>query len=198
MRAGGAACPGALGATLTSCMKRILAFLGFLFLASQVSAEPRISEIKIDLDGDRVLAGFTLRDAFDQRLSERIDSGLPTTIVYFFELHRDRKRWFDHRLKDAVLEVTAMHDAVTRAYTVHYKLDGELIESRTVRDLNALKEAMTQITELPVFTLTGLPNSWRLLLKVQAELGSRTILSFIPAAITTDWKESRKFHAPRS
>ncbi|HKV11248.1 MAG TPA: DUF4390 domain-containing protein [Thermoanaerobaculia bacterium] len=178
-------------------MKRILAFLGFLFLASQVFAEPRISEIKIDLDGDRVLAGFTLRDAFDQRLSERIESGLPTTIVYSFELHKDRKRWFDHRLKDAALEVTALHDAATRAYTVHYKLDGELIESRTVRDLPALKEAMTQITELPVFTLTGLPNSWRLLLKVQAELGSRTLLSFIPAAITTEWKESRKFHAPR-
>jgi hypothetical protein len=179
-------------------MKAILALLGLLFLASQVSAEPRISEIKIDLDGDRVLAGFTLRDAFDRRLAERIDSGLPTTIVYSFELHRDRKRWFDHRLKDTALEVTAMHDAVARAYTVHYKLDGELVESRTVRDLKALEEAMTQILELPVFTVEGLPRSWRLLLKVQAELGSRTILSFIPTAITTEWKESRKFHAPPS
>lgn len=179
-------------------MKAILAFLGLLFFASQVSAEPRISEIKIDLDGDRVLAGFTLRDGFDRRLTERIDSGLPTTILYRFELHRDRKRWFDHRLRDTALEVTAMHDAVTRAYTVHYKLDGELVESRTVRDSKALEEAMTQITELPVFTLAGLPRSWRLILKVQAELGSRTILSFIPSAITTDWKESRKFHAPPS
>jgi len=177
-------------------MKAILALLGLLFLASQVSAEPRISEIKIDLDGDRVLAGFTLRDAFDRRLAERIESGLPTTIVYSFELHRDRKRWFDHRLKEAALEITAMHDAVTRAYTVHYKLDGELVESRTVRDRKALEEAMTQITELPVFTLEGLPHAWRLLIKVQAELGSRTILSFIPVSIATEWKESRKFRAP--
>lgn len=177
-------------------MKAIFALLGFLFLASQVSADPRISEIKIDLDGERVLAGFTLRDAFDRRLAERVDSGLPTAILYSLQLHRDRKRWLDRRLKEAALEVTALYDAVARAYTVHYKLDGELVESKTLRDRKALEEAMTQIAQLPVFTLEGLPREGRLLVKVRAELGSRTILSFIPVAITTDWKESRKFRAP--
>lgn len=177
-------------------MKAILALLGFLFLASQVSAEPRISEIKIDLDGQRVLAGLTLRDAFDRRLTERIDSGLPTTLLYSFELHRDHKRWFDRRLQGADLEVTALFDAVARAYTVHYKLDGELVESRTVRDIKALEEAMTRIAGVPVFTLEGLPRGRRLLVKARAELGSRTMLSFIPVAITTDWKESRKFRVP--
>jgi Domain of unknown function (DUF4390) len=177
-------------------MKAIFALLGFLFLAPQVSADPRISEIKIDLDGERVVTGFTLRDAFDSRLAERIDSGLPTTILYSFQLHRDRKRWLDLRLKEAALEVTALFDAAARAYTVHYKLDGDLVESKTVRDKKALEEAMTQIAGLPVFSLEGIPREGRFLVKVRAELGSRTILSFIPVAITTDWKESRKFRAP--
>jgi hypothetical protein len=178
-------------------MRATLALLCLLLFASQARAEAKISEIKIALDGDRVLATFTLRNAFDRRLSERIDSGLPTAITYVFELHRDRKRWWDRKLKEASLEMVAMYDAVTREYTVHSKLDGKLIEARTVRDKKALETAMTQVDQLPVFTLTGLPGEGRLLLKAQAELGSRTILGLIPESINTDWKESRKFRAPR-
>jgi len=178
-------------------MRATLALLCLFGFAPQARAEARISEIKIALDGDRVLATFTLRNAFDRRLSERIDSGLPTAITYRFELHRDRKRWWDRKLEESTLEVVAMYDAVAREYTVHSKLDGKLIESRTVRDKKALESAMTQVGQLPVFTLTGLPHDRRLLLKVRAELGSRTILALIPETIDTDWKESSKFRPPR-
>lgn len=175
----------------------IPALAGLLLLASQARADgARISPIRISLDGDRVLAAFALRDGFDRRLSQRIESGLPTSIVYHVELHRDRKRWYDRRLRETSLEVTAMYDAVARAYNVHFKLDGKLIESRTLHDLKEVEEAMTQIGPLPVFELAGITRRWRLLLKVQAEMGSRTILSFIPVTIDTDWKDSPKFRAP--
>jgi hypothetical protein len=181
-------------------MRAILAIptlVGFLLLVSQARADSaRISPIRVAVDGDRVLASFSLRDGFDGRLRQRIESGLPTSILYRIELHRDRKRWYDRRLRETTLEVTAMYDAVARAYNVHFKLDDKLIESRTVRDLAAAEQAMTEIGPLPVFQLAGLPRGWRLLLKIQAETGSRTILSFIPAAISTDWKDSPKFRAP--
>jgi hypothetical protein len=177
-------------------MRAKLALLGFFFLASQALADARISDIKVELDGGRVLATFTLRDAFDRRLSARVDSGLPTPIVYQIELDRDRKRWWDHRLKDATLEVVAMYDAVARSYTVHYKLDDKLVESKTLRDRKALEEAMTVIDRLPVFNVADVPKDARVLIKIQAETGSRTLLSFIPVAIKTEWKESPKFHVP--
>ena len=50
-----------------------------------------------------------------------------------------------------------MYDAVARTYTVHYKLDDKLIESRTVRDRKSLEEAMTRVERLPVFSVAGLP-----------------------------------------
>lgn len=177
-------------------MKAKLALLAFFLLASQARAEAKISEIKVGIDGDRVLATFTLRNAFDQRLTERLDSGLPTSILYRMTLDRDRKRWWDRKLKEATFEVVAMYDAVSRAYTVHHKLDDKLIESRTVRDKKALEEAMTVIDHLPVFPVDSLPPEGRMLIKVQAVLGSRTLLSFIPVEIETDWKESNKFRAP--
>jgi hypothetical protein len=176
----------------------ILALLGSLLLASQARADgsPRISPIRVSVDGERVLAAFALRDGFDDRLRSRIESGLPTSILYRVELYRERKRWWDLRLQENTLEVTALYDAVARVYNVHFKLDNKLIESRTVHDLKAVEETMTLIGPVPVFQITGIPHTWRLLLKVAAEMGSRTVLAVIPGTISTDWKESPKFRAP--
>lgn len=178
-------------------MKPVLALL-FLLLVPSVAgaAQARISDIKVALDGGRVLAAFTLRDGFDRRLARRLDSGLPTSILYRLELHRDRKRWYDRRLRANSLEVVAVHDAAARAYNVHFKLDGRLVESRTVHERTEVEEVMTRIGPLPVFDLEGLPRQGRLLIKVQAELGSRTLLSFIPVTLATDWKDSPKFRVP--
>lgn len=177
--------------------RALLPLLCFLLLALPAQAEPRISDFRIELDGQRVLVSLKLREAFDRRFVERVESGLPTPILYRFRLQGNRKNWFDERIRTATLETIAQHDAVARAYTVHFKLDGELIDSRTVRDRKGVEEAMTQIERLPVFNLDAGLAGRRLLVRAQAELGSRTLLSFIPVTINTDWEESAKFRPPR-
>jgi Domain of unknown function (DUF4390) len=174
----------------------MLALLVLVLCAPPARADARIADLTVSLDGTQVVASVTLEDAFDRRLAERLESGLPTSILYRFELHKDRKRWYDRRLREATVEAVAMYDAVERRYNLNFKLDGKLVESRAVHDRQALEEGMTRIQGMPVFTLEGLPRGWRLLVKVQAELGSRTILSIIPAAISTDWADSRKFRVP--
>lgn len=174
-------------------MRTALALLGLLFLASQARADAAIHGLKVGLDSNRVVAAFVLTDAFDNRMARRIDSGLPTSILYEVELHKDRKRWYDNRIDRTTLEVVAVHDAVARTYNVHFKLAGELVESRTVRDREALEAAMTRIERMPVFTLGDDTPEGRLIVKVRAHLGSRTLLSFIPVAVHTEWKDSNKF-----
>ncbi|MFL6293007.1 MAG: hypothetical protein ACJ759_19095, partial [Thermoanaerobaculia bacterium] len=63
-------------------MRTLLALLGLLALASQARAEADIKDLRATLDGGRVLASFALTGGLDRRLSQRIDSGLPTSIVY--------------------------------------------------------------------------------------------------------------------
>ena len=167
-----------------------------LLLASDARAEARIEELVVTLEGAQVLARWELRDAFDRKLRERVESGLPTSIVYRIELQRDRKRWYDRQLAAITLEVVALYDAVTREFTVNFKLDDKLIESRTVRDREELATAMTHIGPLPVFALEAMPGRPRLLVKVKAELGSRMVLLVIPDTIDTGWAESRKFRPP--
>lgn len=173
------------------------ALLGLLLLATRLQADPQIKDLQVSLDGQRALVSLRLRGAFDRRLADRLESGLPTTILYQLELSRDRKRWYDSRIDSATLEATAVHDAVARAYTVHFKLDGELIDSRTVRERKEVEEVMTRVERLPVFNLEGVKTTRRLLVRARAELGSRTVLSFIPVTLTTDWEESNKFRRPR-
>lgn len=168
----------------------------FFAFAPAAGADARIADLGVSLDGLQVKVSVALEGAFDRRLAERLDSGLPTAILYRFELHKDRKRWYDRRLKEATLEAVAMYDAVERQYNLHWKLDGKLVESRAVHDRRALEEAMTHVQGMPVLSLEGLPRGWRLLVKTRAELGSRTILLLIPATITTEWADSRKFRAP--
>jgi hypothetical protein len=170
-----------------------LLLLCFLAFASQARAEAKITDFQVNLDGSQVLASLTLDGAFGRRFVARVDSGLPTTIVYCFELDLNRRNWWDPRLKSSSLEVVAIYDAVARVYTVHFRLDDKLIESRAVHDRKALEAAMTRIDRLPVFNLADIRDRRRMLLRTRAELGSRTVLSFIPVAITTDWVESAKF-----
>jgi len=172
----------------------LVVFWLLVFAASAAAEDPRVRGLQVSLEGDRVLASFTLHNAFDRRFSERLESGLPTSILYRLELHRDRKRWYDRRLQENTLEVVAVYDAVARAYNVHYKLDDKLVESRTVRERQEVQNAMTRIGPLPVFSLERARG--RVLVKVRAELGSRNFLSLIPVTIATDWADSNKLRAP--
>lgn len=172
-----------------------IALASALLLAGGVEAA-EITGLRVALEGDRVLVSFALEGGFNQRLIERVESGLPTTLEYQFELLRDRKRWFDRGIETSRLTVVGIYDAVRREYLVNYKHDGRLVESRMVHDLAALERAMTQFDRLHVFTIKPQASRKRLLVRTRAELGWRHLLGFIPSRITTNWVESPKFRLP--
>ncbi len=174
----------------------VAVLLSTLLLAAGGDAKPRITDLRVALHGHRVEAGFELVDGFGEELVERISTGLPSGYDFQFRLVRDYKRWFDNDIEGCDFQVVAMYNAVTREYLVNYKLDGKLIQSRVVRDLEELRRAMTRFDSIPIFNLGDIGGKRRLLVKVRAKLGSRTIFYFIPTTVTTDWVESRKFQPP--
>jgi hypothetical protein len=164
-------------------------FVGLL----AASGDVEIPRPAVEVDGSRALVSFRLDGAIDERFLDRVHSGLPTGFLYRLELLKDRKRWYDRPLEETTLQVVAMYDAVSREYLVNRKLGGKLVDSHMVSDLDGLRRELTRVEALPAFHLDGLPRSWRLLVRVRAEMGSRTILSIIPAKVHTDWSESKKF-----
>jgi hypothetical protein len=85
-----------------------------------------------------------------------------------------------------------MYNAVNREYLVNTKQDGDLVESRVVRETDELYKVLTTIERLEVFSLQGRRDA-ELEVRGRAELGTGSILFFIPTIRATDWVESKRF-----
>ncbi len=157
------------------------------------SAEARITDVRLGFGEQQILLSFKLLNAFDSGVQKRIDSGLPTSFTFDFELERTRKRWFNKAVDTGTLQVSAMYDALGRQYLINFKHDGNLIESRVVKEPDELRAAMTELADFPVFSTAGKNPQQRLRVKVRAELRTRTIFFFIPSTVETNWAETRKF-----
>lgn len=161
--------------------------------AGQNEADARIGSLDVALLGNQLVVDFQLIGGFGEDLQKRIDSGLPTGLVYELELARDRRSWFDKSVADGELRVIAMYNALTREYLVNYKHDGKLIGSKVVREPGELRRAMTEIDDLPAFSIEGRSPEDRFQLRVRAELGTGTVFFFIPHTLRTDWAETAPF-----
>jgi hypothetical protein len=173
----------------------LLAGVLLLGAAAGGSAPPgpaRVTGLTLAAEDQELVVGFNLVDLFGAELQERLDSGLPTSVVYEIELLR-RRTWFDKTLARGRLRMIAMWNALTREYLLNVKLDGELIESRVLRDRQELWQAMTRVERLELFDLRERPRDERLQLRVRAELGTTTTFLFIPRVVHTDWATSPTF-----
>ena len=89
----------------------------------------RITDVRLAFDKGQIQLSFKLLGALDDNLRKRLESGLPTSLTFDFQLVRTRKSWFDKSVDDGTLQVTAMYNAVTREYLINFKHDGNLIDS---------------------------------------------------------------------
>ena len=154
--------------------------------------QPQIDGVMVEREGNQLLVSFQLVDAVDEEFLERVDSGLPTGFKYQIKLERVRRWWLNPRVHRSKLEVIAMYNAITRQYLVNYKQDGRLIDSRVVKSPEELERAMTLLHALPFLSVEE-PRSGRLVVRVRAELGPKTILLLIPTARHTAWADSEAF-----
>ncbi|KAB2967708.1 MAG: DUF4390 domain-containing protein [Thermoanaerobaculia bacterium] len=166
--------------------------LAGLLAAPAAADEPAVRDLSIALDGVQVLASFRLAGGLTPELRERIESGLPTGFLFELDLLRDRQRWWDESLDSTRIEVVAMFNAVTREYLVNTKLEGKLIDSRTLRDADELERVMTRFQAVPVFVLRSPSRRERYLVRARAELGTGNLLGFVPVMRATPWVESNK------
>lgn len=159
--------------------------------APQAGSGPQVRDLSISLEGRQILVSFQLESGLGAEITQRLESGLPTSFVYELDLARDR-RWFDDSIDSTRLEVVAMFNAVTQEFLVNTKIAGHLIDSRTLRDRGDLERAMTRFTALPAFTLPPDAPRARYLVRARVELGTGQALGFIPFLRTSERVESNK------
>lgn len=180
------------GALTALACAAVLIFL-WTSLSARASSEAGIEDLGLKIDGQQAKVTFRLTNAFDEEFARRIESGLPTELTFRFVLERERKSWFDKSVARGSLQVIAMYNAVTSEYLVNFKQDGDLIESRVVRDPGELRRTMTELDEFPIFSVAGRDPQELLQLRVRAELGTRMFLAFIPRTVATEWEHTERF-----
>ncbi len=157
------------------------------------TGDPRITDLRLAFEKQQIQLSFKLLGALDDDLRKRLESGLPTSFIFDFQLVRTRRSWFNKSVDSGSLQVTAMYNAVTREYLINYKHDGSLFDSRVVKDPAELEATMTELVAFPVFSTEGKNPQQRLRVRVRAELRTKTVFFFIPSTVHTDWAETRKF-----
>ncbi|MCY3971059.1 MAG: DUF4390 domain-containing protein [Acidobacteria bacterium] len=181
------------------CALSLSSVLGADILAAQPpregsnrSRKAGIAALSVVRDGSALLVSFRLDRALDERTWEKIESGLPTGFTYDIEVQRLRRRWFDQRVGATRLQVVAMYNALTREYQVNFRRDGELYASRVVTSAADLERALTVFEELPSIEIED-DRAGRFVLRVRAELRSRTRLGLIPDRVHTAWVKTPPF-----
>ena len=173
---------------------RLLALPLFVFLAWAVSAappSPRIENLAATGFQGKVSVRFTLAGAFDnEEMREALQSGLPTTFTYYVEIFRDRPNWFDDGVASSRIEVVCTFNSLTREYLLNYRRDRRLVRSETFTDLAALERRMTNVDETAFFDV-GSRKTYKLKVRVKADLMRGWLMYVIPWEVSTRWRETR-------
>jgi transposase len=176
----------------------LLSSLFFLLAAGAYAADPSIDLLSARAVNHQVSVRFTMAHAFErQEAVQGLQSGVPTTLTYVVEIFRDRPRWFDEGIGRARIEVIATFNSLTREYLLNYRRDHKLVRSETFSDLGALQKAMTTIDEPNLFDIGRRP-SYKLKVRVKADLMRGWLLYFIPWEFSTRWKSVRVTAPPET
>lgn len=171
------------------CAVGIFALL--LVATSARGEEARIRNLEAVERSGRISVSFDLSGAFDApEVRRAIESGLPTVLNYDLALIRKRSNWFDDTMTRARLEVVATYNSVTREYLLNYRRDRRLVRSEIFTSLDALKTRMSRIEEQDLFS-TGGEKTWKLRVRVRAELLRRYVWYIVPWDVATPWETAR-------
>lgn len=153
----------------------------------------RVSGVAIAFAGRELRVDARLDPGLPPDVSERAASGLPTTTVWEIRLCRDREVVWDGVKDERRYEVTASYRPVSSDWVVERRLDGKLLETRTVAALADATAALSSVRELPVFIMGRHLIGQRLYVKVRGTYGSELVLGILPSSRATGWSRSERF-----
>lgn len=129
---------------------------------------------------DRVLVSFELTEVYNDDLKAAIQSGLPTSITYDVDLRRAATLWVDRLVDTARVTAAVRFDNLTRRYQISVMHDGRVEDSRVTDDEQAVQQALTMFTRLPLFRTSLLEPNAEYYVRVRAQTRPRNSLFVLP------------------
>jgi hypothetical protein len=157
------------------------------------AAEPAVKSVAIGFQGRQLTAEARLDPSPLPEVRQRLSSGLPTVSTWEIRLYAARDFWFDGLKDERRYEVTATYRPLNSDWLVEKRLDGKLLETRTLPNIGETEDALYRLSPFAAFTMADHLAGKRLVVKVRCTYSSGIVLGVVPVAIDTGWARSRIF-----
>ena len=102
--------------------------------------------------GDHLYVSAELREGLRSDVRAAIDSGLKTIFTYTIDLRLDAPGWFDRTIATAVVTNSVEYDNLQRTYTLERRVDGRNVDPEITTDPLRVRQWMTSLKDLPLFS----------------------------------------------
>ena len=132
-----------------------LSALAIVLAAAGVSAQsPQGQGLQVVplVRGDHLLVSTELRAGLSPDVRAAIDSGLKTIFTFTIDLRLDAPGWFNRTIATSVVTNSVEYDNLRRLYTLERRIDGRNVRTETTEDVVRVRELMTSLKELQLFS----------------------------------------------
>jgi hypothetical protein len=146
-----------------------LSAIALVLAAAQLTAQSAqgLSVVPI-VRGDHLVVNVELRDGLTPDVRAAIDSGLKTIFTYTVELRLDVPGWRDRMVATSVVTNSVEFDNLQRIHTLERRVDGRNVRSETTADTGKVRQWMTSLKDLPLFSTRVLQQNREYYVRVSA------------------------------
>lgn len=135
--------------------------------------DARLNNLIVTNTHEDLLLYATVEDAFQEKMIQAIESGVPTTFSFFILLYQARSIWFDRKLADIEVTHTVRYNNLKKEYVIERSWENG--PPRNVKSIEEVKRLMTDIDGLRVLSLAKLEKGRQYQILVRARLSKATL-----------------------
>jgi hypothetical protein len=139
----------------------------------------------------QVYVSFELDGGLTDEMRETIQSGLPTALVYEFELRRNVPLWIDRTLATATVSASVQYDNLTRRHQLSRSIDGRVEAAQVTEDQGEVERWLTTFNRLALFTTADLEPNAEYYVRVRAHARPKSTWSMLPWDRGGAWGHAR-------
>jgi hypothetical protein len=132
-----------------------LSVLAIVLAAAEITAQsPQGHGLQVVpvVRGDHLYVSAELRDGLRSDVRAAIDSGLKTIFTFTIDLRLDAPGWFNRTIATAVVTNSVEYDNLQRRYTLESRIDGRDLKPEITEDPARVRQWMTTLKDLPLFS----------------------------------------------
>lgn len=174
-----------------------LVFCIWCLLGSAANAGPTVVNIGIQATEELLIIDGVLVDAFNEKMLEAIDSGVPITLNFHIELRKKVSIFGDTLIGSNTILNTVQYDSLKKIY--RYSSSGKSITRKVdTHSRNHSQQLMVTLKDIPIAPLYKLEPDEKYYVRIKAELEAdeflfpfNYLLFFVPFdGFETSWSES--------